>query len=260
MDRYFRGAEVVTLRSAWEDRDALYVAFKAGDNRANHSHLDLGSFVLDTLGTRWALDLGADNYNLPGYFGNKRWTYYRLRAEGHNTLVIDPGGQPDQNPSANALITAFHTERTNAWAVADLSNAYPSARVVHRGISLRGRTEVLVQDEISSEKPMDVWWFMHTPSEITIQKEGRAAVLRQQGKRLWAQLISPSGAQFLDLPAKPLESSPDPAGQKQNGGIRKLAVHLPGVKSVRLTIQFVPLKEGDAFPTSRVDVLPLSSW
>ena len=31
----------------------------------------------------------AKNYNLPGYFGGKRWTYYRLQNRSHNTLEID---------------------------------------------------------------------------------------------------------------------------------------------------------------------------
>ena len=79
------------MRSAWDDPNAVSVDFKAGDNKANHSHLDLGSFIVDALGVRWACDLGADDYNMPGYFGGKRWTYYRLRAEGHNTLVINSG-------------------------------------------------------------------------------------------------------------------------------------------------------------------------
>ena len=96
LDKYFRGAEVAVLRSEWENPKALFVGFKAGDNKANHSHLDLGSFVFDAAGARWAMDLGADDYNLPGYFGGQRWNYYRLRAEGHNTLVINPtaGARP----------------------------------------------------------------------------------------------------------------------------------------------------------------------
>jgi len=87
LDALFRGVDVAFFRSAWNDRQAVYVAVKSGDNRANHSHLDLGSFVLDALGERWAVELGGDDYNLPGYFGKKRWEYYRLRTEGQNTLV-----------------------------------------------------------------------------------------------------------------------------------------------------------------------------
>src|SRR5262249_46963239 len=52
LDKYFQDAEVAILRSAWEDSKALFVGFKGGDNKANHSHLDLGSFVFDALGVR----------------------------------------------------------------------------------------------------------------------------------------------------------------------------------------------------------------
>ena len=44
------------------------LAVKGGDNKAAHAHLDLGSFVLDAGGVRWAADLGTDDYDLPGYF------------------------------------------------------------------------------------------------------------------------------------------------------------------------------------------------
>ena len=68
LDAYYRGLEVVTMRSSWDDPDAFFLGFKAGDNKANHSNLDIGTFVLDALGERWAIDLGADDYNLPRYF------------------------------------------------------------------------------------------------------------------------------------------------------------------------------------------------
>ena len=113
LDKYFRGAEVAVLRSDWDNPKALFVGFKAGDNKANHSHLDLGSFVFDAAGARWAMDLGADDYNLPGYFGAQRWNYYRLRAEGQNTLVINPDRGPDQDPAAR---DADHSLRVHARA------------------------------------------------------------------------------------------------------------------------------------------------
>ena len=50
----YRGVDVAFLRSAWNDPNAIFAGFKGGDNRANHSHLDLGSFVLDAAGQRWA--------------------------------------------------------------------------------------------------------------------------------------------------------------------------------------------------------------
>ncbi len=107
LDKWYRGVQVVSFRSAWGLGNAFFLAAKGGDNQANHAHLDLGSFVFEAGGVRWALDLGADDYNLPGYWsrgGNgKRWTYYRMRAEGHNTLVLNPGMGPDQDPFARIL-------------------------------------------------------------------------------------------------------------------------------------------------------------
>ena len=108
-DAIFHGVNVAFFRSAWNDPQAVYVGFKGGDNKANHSHLDLGTFVLDALGERWAIDLGSDDYNLPGYFGKQRWTYYRLRTEGHNTLTIDGD---NQNPAAKRRSSLFSRNRS----------------------------------------------------------------------------------------------------------------------------------------------------
>ena len=140
------------FRSAWDDPRALFVGFKGGDNKANHSHLDLGTFVLDMLGKRWALDLGGDDYLLPGYFSNdKRWTYYRLRTEGHNTLTVN--GE-NQQTRAKAPIVAFLATPERTFAVADLSEAYrPRVQQARRGIAVLDRKLVLVQDEVQARNP-----------------------------------------------------------------------------------------------------------
>jgi len=248
LDKYFRYVEVVTMRSDWNDRNAIFVGFKAGDNKFNHSHLDIGTFVLDAMGHRWALDLGADNYNLPGYFGAQRWTYYRLRAEGHNTLVINPSQEPDQDPRAEAKIVRFVSQPNRAFAIADLTNAYAKhgAEKVMRGILLdRQRREVIVQDEVTLQQAGEIWWFMHTPAEVKLSDDGRTATLTQGEAQLRAVLLSPENARFSVMDARPLPTSPDPAGQNPNKGIRKLAVNLREVKSVRLSVALLPLRKGE---------------
>jgi len=239
LDKYFRRVEVVTMRTAWNDRNALFVGFKAGDNKFNHSHLDIGTFVLDAMGHRWALDLGADNYNLPGYFGAQRWTYYRLRAEGHNTLVINPSQEPDQDPRAEAKIVRFVSQPDRAFAIADLTSAYAKhgAEKVMRGILLdRQRREVIVQDEVTLKQAGDVWWFMHTPAQVQLSEDGKTATLTQGTATLQAVLLSPKDARFAVMDAKPLPTSPNPLGQNPNNGIRKLAVHLSQTASMQLIV------------------------
>ena len=261
LDKYYRGAEVALMRSDWNNPQALFVGFKAGDNKANHSHLDLGSFVFDAGGARWAMDLGADNYNLPGYFGGQRWNYYRLRAEGQNALVLDPDKGPDQDPSAATRITRFDSTPTRAYAIADLTPAYAKhARRVWRGIALLDRDKLLVQDEVQAAAPTELWWFMHTPASVKIEPDGRAAHLEQLGAQLDVEILSPADAKFEVMDAQPLPTSPHPEGQARNERVKKLAVHLTGITDSRLAVLLVPKPAGAARPGQTVKLSPLSEW
>ncbi len=260
LDKHFRGADIVTFRSAWNDRDALFVGFKAGDNKANHSHLDLGSFVFDALGWRWAVDLGAENYNLPGYFGKARWTYYRLRAEGQNALVLNPGAGPDQEPSAAARLERFESNSAQAFAIADLTPAYAKhARSVRRGVALLDRQHLLVQDEVRADALVDAWWFMHTPAEIEIASDGRVATLKQGHAALRAELLSPANATFEARPAEPLPGSPNPERQNPNEGIRKLTVHATNAREMRISVRLTPLRDSLA-PVPAPALRTLDEW
>ena len=257
LDKYFRNAEVVTMRSAWDDRNALFVGFKAGDNKANHSNLDLGSFVLDAEGVRWFVDLGADNYNLPGYFGGQRWNYYRMRAESHNTLVLNPTNQPDQDPRAATKIVRFDSKPDRAFAIADLTAPYAKhAQEVRRGVALLDRSQVLIEDELKCAAPADVWWFAHTPAQIALGSDGRIATLSLGGKKLIAQILSPGKANFTVMDAAPLPGSPHPEKQNENRGIRKLAIHLEHVSDLRLAILFRMATEKPL----DVAIAPLRTW
>ncbi|MCK4873405.1 MAG: heparinase II/III family protein [Phycisphaerales bacterium] len=262
LDAYFRGVEVVTMRSAWDDTDALFVGFKAGDNKASHAHLDLGSFVLDALGKRWALDLGGDNYNLPAYFGSKRWTYYRLRTEGHNAIVVNPGQQPSQDPTAHAKIITFRSTDMSSLAIADLTSAYRAhVKRAHRGIALvNDRAAVLLQDEIEAKKPADIWWFMHTKAAVEIDETGTYAILRAGDDRLRVDILQPENARFTVMDARPLPTSPNPDGQNGNAGVRKLTIHLTDVEQLKLAVLFTPLRNDATELPRKPELKPLSEW
>jgi hypothetical protein len=246
LNKYFRRAEIVSMRSAWENSESIFVGFKAGNNNSSHGNLDIGTFVIDALGVRWAIELGYDEYNLPGYFDKKeeRWTYYRMRAEGQNTMVINPDEHPDQNPNAKARITQFEFKPNKSYAVADLTSAYyPKVKHLYRGISLQRKPEqIIIRDEIKTEIPVDLWWFMHTKADIKIIEDGNSAILQQADKRLLIKLLNQrSNYKFTTTNANPLPSSPNPKGQNTNKGINKLVVKLRRVNNERLSVLFVPL-------------------
>lgn len=250
LDALYKHIDVAFLRGAWENKDAVFVGFKGGDNMANHSHLDLGTFVLDADGQRWALDLGSDDYNMPGYFGNQRWDYYRLRTEGHNTLLIDGA---NQEITATAPITAFHSDPEAAYAVADLTNAYRhKLSRWQRGITLIGRRRVLVQDELEANAPVDVLWSMHTAATITIVSSTQA-VLRANGAEMNVALLEPAGAKFE------MGSAAQPPPQNPNAGVSKLLVRLSDkATQVRIVVLFTPSGRRTAFGVPRIT--PLADW
>lgn len=273
-DNWFRGAtgatrfavqDIVTLRSQWLDARATFVAAKAGEVGASHGNLDAGSFVLDALGQRWAVELGADDYALPGYFSEpQRWTYYRMRAEGQNTLVINPGSGADQVLRARPPVVLYSTEpnRERAAMAMDLTSAYAGATRVVRGFALSNRRRhVLIQDEIQYASPAKVWWFMHhgTDKTVEIADDGTSAVLSRGTDRLWLKILS-GGGTFRTMDATPLPSSPNPSGQNPNTSLRKLAIYLPAVTQTTLAVYAVPLSAGEAPPASLPAVTPIADW
>jgi hypothetical protein len=249
LDARFKNVDVVFLRSAWDDPDAIFVGFKGGNNAANHSHLDLGTFVLDASGTRWAVDLGPDDYNIPGYFGSKRWTYYRLRTEGQNTLVIN--GE-NQHPKAKAPIVAFETSPGRSFAIADLSAAYAkSTRRVRRGVAMFDHRRLLIQDEIEAGAPLDVEWTMHTNAQVRI--DGDTATLSQQHKELRLRAF-PAGVGTWEV--REVKAEPP---QRPLKNTRKLVLRVRTAPP--LTRVDVLFDEGTARASEvAVPLRPLSEW
>lgn len=251
LDALFRGVEVAFLRSSWEDPDAIFVGVKAGDLKVGHSQLDLGTFVLDAGRVRWALELGGDDYNLPGYFGKERWNYYRNRTESHNTLLIDA---ENQNPKAEAAIVAHRFEPTLASVVMDLTQAYASKlRRQRRGVALVHRSHVVVQDEIEAAQPVEVQWGMVTDAEIELK--GAQAELRKAGWKLSVRILRPAEAAFDVVSTTP------PPPQNPNRGTRKLVARLPArVSALRLVIALTPHRVDEKPPELAWPDRPLDSW
>ncbi|MBI3682580.1 MAG: heparinase II/III family protein [Acidobacteria bacterium] len=218
LDAMFEGVQTAFLRSSWNDPDGIFLAVKGGDNKANHSHLDLGSFVLDASGTRWAMDLGPDDYNLPQYFGAKRWTYYRLRTESHNTVLID-GENQDSKAAARVLEQRFEPQLARVRF--DLAAAYPGkVSRLERAVSLVDRREAVIEDVVEARQPVEALWGMITDAEVRLN--GAKAELRKGSRTLGVEIRSPRGAVFEVV------SAAQPPPQRDNEGARKLVVRLPG--------------------------------
>lgn len=239
LDAIFSSVQCAFFRSAWDDPNAIFLAVKGGDNKVPHAHLDLGSFVLDAGGVRWALDLGQDDYNLPSYFGRLRWTYYRMRTESHNTVLID--GE-NQDVRADARIVKHDFTPDLAWVQIDLARAYPNrVKQFQRRIGLANRQAVLIQDTIQSDQPVDVVWSMVTDADVVVN--GQTAELTKDGWVLSAEIRTPRHAVFE------VASTKAPLPQAQNAGTRKLVARVgERVTDLDLNIVLTPHKVGSIKP------------
>ncbi len=202
----FRGVQdIAMMRTAWNDPNAGYVGFKAGNNKASHGHLDVGSFVYDFNGERWASDLGGDDYNMPGYFGKQRWTYFRLNNRSHNTLVI---GDQIQNPNADCKLIEFKTGKELGqddligYAVADMSAAYEGqARSARRTLTLLKNGQLIIEDKLEGVSE-PVRWGMMTSAGITV--DGKKATLSKKTKKsISLDMISAESGPLEILSADP---------------------------------------------------------
>ncbi|MBR6826293.1 MAG: heparinase II/III family protein, partial [Oscillospiraceae bacterium] len=248
------GQSIASFRSETEDAYQIYAAIKGGYNSTSHADMDVGTFVMEAMGIRWFTDLGSDNYNLPGYGTYNaqtgyaedigRWTYYRKRAEGQNTLVINPSAKGGQSSHALCQITDFKSGYDGGHAVVDMLNAYSpyGATAVKRGIALfDNRSRVMLRDEITCKSASEIYWFAHTKAQITVSADGKTAELTQDGKTLLATIVEPSNGKFTSMTADPLATSPNPTGQNDRSAFRKLAIRLQNVTSANITVVFTPI-------------------
>ena len=185
-----QGPVPITIqRSSWNDDEALFVGLKGGSPSGPHGHMDGGSFVMDTKGVRWAVDLGAESYygierrgmNLWSNAQNSdRWKIFRLSTWGHNVLMLD-GCQQDVKGSAK--VVRVRAEPPSEVAL-DLSTLYTNATEVLRDgkMSADGRSYVL-HDVVRGFRPGgEVRWSMLTGAEA--QVDGTAVVLKQKGQTM----------------------------------------------------------------------------
>jgi len=245
----YRGIQTVFLRSSWNDPAAVFVGFKGGSNRADHAHLDLGSFILDALGVRWAADLGPDDYDIPGYWemmeGGGRWRLFRLNNRSHNTLVLN-----DDLQRADAAAKIIKTDFTEAksFAIADLTGAYqPHAESLRRGIALLKDGTVVVQDEIIwTGRARKVRWQVMTDAQLKVS--GAGATFTKSGKTCHAKMTAPA-----DVPFETFSAHREPP-ENSNEGYRLLAVDYQAPED-RTTLCAV----FSARP-AEIEILPLREW
>ena len=228
----FHGAQAMAMfRTGWT-ADAVWFAVKGGTPGASHGHMDVGSFAYDAHGIRWFDDLGSDDYNLPDYFGGKRWNYFRLQNRAHNTLEIagklqNPKAKPC--PLASSTLTGEHLA-----AEFDLTDAYAgSAEKVVRRASFDAHSGVVrIEDEITAPAGPVVWRaFTAAEAEVC----GERVILRHPSAGdITLRRVGAAGTWSI-TGAQP----PTPA-ENPNKGFHAVVLTAPQAATVSLVVEIRP--------------------
>lgn len=252
-----RGCEAVSIRESYDPKDkGLYFSTHFGLSSGYHTHNDTGTFVFDMFGTRWALDLGSENYNLFNEQGVPDEHAYRKRAEGHNIVVINPTAEYNQTENRFAHITRFETNNNGGYVVADMNDIYKDAPEMKMGYYVGDNFKSLtVRYEMTlSEDDSVVYWFMHTEADVEIK--GDVAYLKRAGNVL--KLVFETNAQndeLYKMAAVPLETSPNPPGQTENTGVSKVVIKMKASGKLCFSVQISP----DGAETS-LRTQPIDEW
>ncbi len=244
----------VSMRSSWEDDKGLFISMMGAYNRTNHQYLANGTFMLEANGLRWITMRGAGSYSYDGYFGSKgndgkRWTYYQTRGEAQNTIIANPTALADQESEAVGHLINSGSATNEAFGIFDITQTNKAFKSAKRGAFLfDNRSKVLIQDEITTSTPSEIYWFAHTPADITISEDGKSAFLEMKGEKMLVRIIEgPAEARISVYDSKPLITSPAPQEQSLSFG-KKLAIHLTNVTSLHLAVEFIPLAKEEGIP------------
>ncbi|HDD69253.1 MAG TPA: DUF4962 domain-containing protein [Candidatus Korarchaeota archaeon] len=174
--KLFRDIGVAVSRSDWSD-EASFLGFKTGRTVANHSHLDINSFVLYAFGKRLIKDLGSWPYTPDkglGFFDIKerRWCYEANSTLGHNTLLVDGMGQVFGPESYGSILKAEFTDAID-FLIGDGRRSYAGMlKKFNRWvIFIKPRTLILV-DEVESDKPRKFELLFHPDGKLQEDDQG----------------------------------------------------------------------------------------
>lgn len=247
-DVYNPGEEVITARDTWEKTSDTFVGMKGGSPNIPHGHMDIGDFAFYANGTRWTGFVGNESYNLDGYWeygdDSLRWTYYGLRAEAKNCLVIDPDESGGFLSNSKAEFTRYESKPKGMIAVLDMTSSYGSEKVTkaERGYYFTDeRQSLVVRDEVSLTKTSDLCWFMQT--EHNCEVIGNSVIISSKSTPHRRVVLSFECSDDFEISvgqSEPLETSPKPDGLKDTSWMNRIMLKMNTSGQASITAKLTP--------------------
>jgi hypothetical protein len=252
---------VALMRTSWDDPDAIFAGLKAGSPSVNHGHMDVGSFVMEAGGIRWAMDFGPQDYNSLETAGvnlwsmgqtSQRWEVFRYNNYVHNTLTVN---NKLQKVDGKAAIISYSDNEEMLNAITDISSLYTGdLEKAIRGIAIVDNQYVIVRDEVvSSSSEAVIRWNLLTSAEVAITGDN-SAELTKSGKKLVLKVIEPA-----KITMKTWSTVPSHSYDAQNPGTVLVGFEttVPANYSAVLNVLLLP---SGAIENTEISGKTLSAW
>ena len=195
---------IVVARTGW-DREDIYLGIKGGRADYSHSHMDVGSFVYEAGGVRWASEshvkggypaiekqLKPMGRSLFSYKPNSwRWKVFSYRPQDHNTLTIN---EKLHIPSGEGKFTRIIDEPGRMGAEIDITAVLgDEVTKATRTIEIIDGNYLQITDSITASDlgPVDVRFNIMSDAHSMATKEGiiltsgdRVALLKATGAKV----------------------------------------------------------------------------
>jgi hypothetical protein len=194
LPRRFEQGGYVLLGHALHARDELRVVVDCGPlgyNRiAGHGHADALSVLLSWAGREWLVDAGTYCYNAA-----PQLRHFFRSTRAHNTLVVEGLDQSEYGASflwlrdVNASLVS-EPAVDGAQSVHACHDGYRRLSdpvTHHRRVSLNA-DGVLVEDWLECAQPHDVTLHWHAASDVAVERDGQAWLLRAEGRQMSLQI------------------------------------------------------------------------
>ena len=252
---------VALMRTSWSDPNGIYLAVKGGSAGSNHAHMDVGSFVMEADGVRWAMDFGMENYNAVESKGIKlfdmkqnsqRWNVFRYNNQAHNTLTFNNSFQRVDGHSA---IKKYSKDSLFMSAQLDLKDIYSDqVETANRGVAIVDKSYVVIRDEIEPKgDDVTVRWNMLTPADVKIISDTKAE-LTKDGKKMILQVQEPAN---IVLKTWSTQSPHDYESSNEGTTFIGFEYKFPSKVATALTVLLIPQEAKNKVING---VLPLKKW
>ncbi|MBO5370498.1 MAG: heparinase II/III family protein [Clostridia bacterium] len=247
-DVYYEVNDVITMRDSRISDNPVFAGAKGGFAADDHGHMDMGTFCFFANGVKWLGIHGSADYNLPNFWSggsreSARWSYFTMRAESHNCLVINPDQYGEYDPNAKAKFTRFETGDDSAIAVLDMTDVHAGkATDAKRGYFFTdNRQSLVVRDEVKLSGESEVYFFLITDHNVTI--DGNKAIFTDKdgsGSTLTAEFVCDTEFTLTAGEAKPLATSPDPDSNPSLDGATRVSLRANVSDSINITVKLTP--------------------